>query len=475
MRRTLAFEETGPGVFTASLALTAAASAAPVRLHLDGVATGYRLLVNGTTLAEGTSMWARSTVALDSGLRPGENRLELHCRPLAELVEEVPRAPRARWRTRLVDEGRLRWVRTSLLGLMPGLPTGDPVRGPWRPVVVQTEEPVVVEDLRLRARLEGEDGELEVTVRVSGADRVSVSCFGRVGEVVLDEAGTGSVRLREPGVRRWWPHTHGEPALHEVVVTHDGEELERRRVGFRALVNRDPGSVDLEVNGVPVFVRGAVWTPGDLRALDRAVELGLNMVRVPGWATYESRAFWERCDELGLLVWQDLDVRQPRLPAGRRRLRRRGGFGGRAGGRPARRAPEPAVVCGASEVEQQAAMFGRRPDDGAAGELAAFLGAVLASAPDAVWVDSSPTGGALPFRPDAGVSNWFGVGAYPRPLSSARTDGVRFASECLAFANPSRAVLPTPRRCGPPAGCRATTAPTGTSPTPPSSTPASTG
>src|SRR4029078_9925393 len=52
--------------------------------------------------------------------------------------------------------------------------------------------------------------------------------------------------------------------------------------------------------------RGAVWTPGDLSALDTATLLGLNLVRVPGIAAYESDAFHARCDELGLLVWQDL-------------------------------------------------------------------------------------------------------------------------------------------------------------------------
>ena len=55
-----------------------------------------------------------------------------------------------------------------------------------------------------------------------------------------------------------------------------------------------------------MFCRGAVWTPGDLAALDEAVGLGLNMVRVPGIAAYESDEFHDRCDELGLLVWQDL-------------------------------------------------------------------------------------------------------------------------------------------------------------------------
>ena len=95
------------------------------------------------------------------------------------------------------------------------------------------------------------------------------------------------------------------------------------------------------------------------------------------------------------------------------------------------------MLCGNSEVEQQVAMLGLDPELGRGelfGELAAG-GRPRPPAPTRVYVPSAPCGGDLPFRTDRGVANYFGVGAYLRPLADARRAGVRFASECLAFAN----------------------------------------
>ena len=70
-----------------------------------------------------------------------------------------------------------------------------------------------------------------------------------------------------PDVRPWWPHTHGSPHLYDARLIVGGVRFELGRVGFRELraagdLERD--GIQLDINGAPVFARGAVWTPIEL-------------------------------------------------------------------------------------------------------------------------------------------------------------------------------------------------------------------
>ena len=398
----------------------------PAVLEVEGVATVYDVLVDGEVVLSASSMFERHAVDLPD-LAPGEHEVRVRCHPLTGLLDALPRRPRARWRTMLVEEPRLRWVRTQILGRAPGFAPGPPVVGPYRPMTLVTGRPGPV---RLTTSLEGRTGVLEV--QAPGAATVTVCSI----ETALVD---GAARVEVTDVEPWWPHTHGAPALHDVVV--DGEPV--GRVGFRSVENRSADSLDLWVNGVRVFCRGAVWTPGDPAALEAAVGLGLNLVRVPGIAAYESEEFHARCDELGLLVWQDLMFATFDYPLVEEE------FAASVRAEVAdqcarlRAHPSTVVVCGSAEHEQQAAMFGVSPETGYAGELAALLQPVVeASGLDAIWVDSSPSGGDPVTRVDTGVAQYFGVGAYLRDLPDVRHSRVGFAAECLAFSNLSDPVRP---------------------------------
>src|SRR5947209_19903686 len=98
--------------------------------------------------------------------------------------------------------------------------------------------------------------------------------------------------------------------------------------------------------------------------------------------------------------------------------------------------PCVAVYCGNSEVEQQVAMLGLPRETWTNPWFADRLPELCARHhPGTVSVSSTPTGGALPFHVRTGVSHYYGVGAYRRPVDDIRRANVRFASEWLGFAD----------------------------------------
>jgi beta-mannosidase len=94
------------------------------------------------------------------------------------------------------------------------------------------------------------------------------------------------------------------------------------------------------------------------------------------------------------------------------------------------------MLCGNNEVSQQAAMMSM-PAEARKSVLFDRLLRDLSfrTVPGVPYLESSPSGGTMPFYNSDGPSHYFGVGAYLRPLEDARFHRVRFASECLAFAN----------------------------------------
>lgn len=432
-----------------------------VVLCLEGIATISEVYVNGRQVVKSDSMFASHRVPIGN-LLTGSNVLTVCCRALAPRLGQR-RKPRARWRTKLVSDGNLRFYRTMLLGRAPGFAPGPPVVGLWRPVALDRRRGVVAEHVRIRADLHGADGSLTCHAPLRSLtdeplpQRLSVTLRGCTGEhegeltVAVDAGGTGvlSGTVKVPGVAPWWPHSHGAPELYEVTIGGADSPLHRQRIGFRHLQcgpDLEREGLSLRINDVAVFVRGAVWTPLDLQPpqasgtvreiLDRVVGAGLNMIRIPGTAAYESAAFHDLCDELGILVWQDfmfanLDYPEsdPEFMAAVEREGRE--VLARLGGR-----PSLAVVCGNSEVAQQVAMLGLDPSLAEGPLYGQVLPRLVREAEiQAPYVPSAPWAGDLPFRPDRGVANYYGVGAYRRPLEDARRADVRFASECLAFAN----------------------------------------
>ncbi len=124
----------------------------------------------------------------------------------------------------------------------------------------------------------------------------------------------------------WWPNGYGEHPLYTVKVTlkSDGKDIDvwEKRIGLRTMImhiEKDEygESFAHEVNGVQIFAMGADYIPEDnifprinkertRKLLEQCVNANFNSVRVWGGGYYPDDYFFDICDELGLIVWQDM-------------------------------------------------------------------------------------------------------------------------------------------------------------------------
>jgi beta-mannosidase len=122
----------------------------------------------------------------------------------------------------------------------------------------------------------------------------------------------------------WFPHGYGAHPLYTLkteISTEKTMSTMSKRIGLRTLeVKREQDqwgeSFTIVVNSIPIFAKGVNWIPSDsftMRVsadkyrylLTSAVKANMNMIRIWGGGIYETNAFYDLCDELGILVWQD--------------------------------------------------------------------------------------------------------------------------------------------------------------------------
>jgi beta-mannosidase len=137
-------------------------------------------------------------------------------------------------------------------------------------------------------------------------------------------ASTAALELVVDSPKLWWPAGLGPQHLYDLSVSLDVDgatHTHARKVGLRRVeLVREPDeegeSFVFHVNGRPVFCRGANWIPADSfvprvspddyeRLVTMAADANMNMLRVWGGGIYERPEFYEACDRLGIMVWQD--------------------------------------------------------------------------------------------------------------------------------------------------------------------------
>lgn len=316
-----------------------------IELVFEGLDTYADVYINDSCVLKANNMFRRWAVDAKPYLHRGENLLQVYFHSPVKV--DVPKWDALPYHYPASNDqsenGGLLDKKISVFARKAGYHYGwdwGPrlvTSGIWRPVYLRAWSgsrinDVFIEQKRVDPRCAVISGHVEIladqaipNARVSITDEATGKLLG--DKVVNLQSGINRVTvdfmMRNP--RLWWSNGLGEPHLYQFRTRVEGADAvldtKIERVGIRSLrVVHEPDSHGhtfyVELNGKPVFAKGANYIPQDnflprvtpekyKQTILDAVNVNMNMLRVWGGGIYENDLFYDLCDEYGILVWQD--------------------------------------------------------------------------------------------------------------------------------------------------------------------------
>ena len=197
-----------------------------------------------------------------------------------------------------------------------------PDAGIWRDISLLGIHTARIRDVQVLQHHAEHKVTLEVNTHVTeitGTAPVSVTVTAPCGRQWTAEGEKAVIEIENPAL--WWPAGFGEQNLYTVSVALGELDSWERRIGLRTMTvtrKKDEWGESFShcVNGIDIFAMGADYIPEDnllprvnpertRRLLEDARAANMNCVRIWGGGYYPDDFFYDICDELGLLVWQD--------------------------------------------------------------------------------------------------------------------------------------------------------------------------
>jgi beta-mannosidase len=308
-----------------------------LELVFEGLDTYADVFLNDQHLISTDNMFRTWRVNLRPLAKPGANTLRILFRSpinevlpvMAKMEYELPAGN---------DQGEKTSPHTRKAPYQYGWDWGPRLvtSGIWRPVFLEAWDDARVSDLHIQmgdigaavANVTAEveviaDKNVEATVVVDGSPDRTVAA--RRGVYLTPGANHIALNIAIPHPSLWWPNGLGPHPLYtfkaRLLIKGRPVDVASTRTGLRTLELRrqrdDTGeSFTFVINGVPVFAKGGNWIPADSfpsritkdkyrERLESVRDTNMNMLRVWGGGIYENNYFYELCDEMGILVWQD--------------------------------------------------------------------------------------------------------------------------------------------------------------------------
>lgn len=292
-----------------------------VVLHCDGLDTLATVTVNGTVVGTAKNMHRTYEFDVKDVLKAGENEITVKFDSPTRFIKAAYAESRADGST----DAMVGFPLIRKAHCMFGWDWGPrlPDAGIWRSISILGIQTARIRDVYVKQHHEGGKVTLEVDTHITeitGSAPVTVKVTAPDGTVFTAQGEKALIEIENPQL--WWPNGLGEQPLYTVEVTlGDGLDSWCRRIGLRTLTvtrKKDQWGESFShcVNGVDVFAMGADYIPEDnllprvnpqrtRRLLEDAKAANMNCIRVWGGGYYPEDYFYDTCDELGLLVWQD--------------------------------------------------------------------------------------------------------------------------------------------------------------------------
>ena len=301
-------------------------------LIFEGLDTVAEIRLNGKRVGSTRNMHRSYRFDIAALLIAGLNRLEIDFLPVEDYGAEVREALGSAADIPANYPGAWPFVRKMACNF--GWDWGPTLvtAGIWKAVTLESWAGARLGDIRPQVTLEGGLGRVIADIEVGGAQEdcklsLTLSVAGVETTFAVQTGGQATriaVEVEDPKI--WWPHGLGDQPLYALEIALKDEAgviLDRwsRKTGFRSVrldtsADEHGSAFTIIVNDVPIFVRGANWIPDDCflprvtteryaARIAQARDANINLLRVWGGGIYETQAFYETCDALGVLVWQD--------------------------------------------------------------------------------------------------------------------------------------------------------------------------
>jgi beta-mannosidase len=303
---------------------------ARVELVCEGIDTIATVFINEAVVGKTENMHRAYRFDIKPHLRPGENTVTVAIESPLEYVakrQAVRQMPEWADVDKQNGHGQIRKMACNFgWDWAPMLATS----GIWQPIRIEARSTPRIEHVRITQTHHDSRVELQVDTEMSEAAEgtvvIRVDAPGGVSVASMQSDPQSPVTLRIENPELWWPRGLGRQPLYTVTVElrdARGDVLDSRvkRIGLRQLeLVREPDawgeSFHFKANGQPFFSKGTTMVPtspygtcrdaGRYRViLERAANEHLNLIRVWGGGIYEIDAFYDLCDEMGFVVWQD--------------------------------------------------------------------------------------------------------------------------------------------------------------------------